>query len=128
VQQQAEFMSVQTTLSGVIAASSVALFHIVFAAIALLPRLLRFSPWWYALGSLTYPLYLLHNRVGKTLWDALTPWAPAWLAFAIVLSVALLLAAAVAIVIERRACGAVHKRLLHTAVRFRIVRPTRAAT
>jgi peptidoglycan/LPS O-acetylase OafA/YrhL len=67
---------------------------------------------WYALGSLTYPLYLLHNVVGKEISAALEPLLGDWTRLAAVAGLAFALAWLCARWAEpwvRRLCG----RVLH---------------
>jgi len=126
VKQQPEFMhEIITPLTGFIVAASVVVFHALFAAIALIPGILPSSRWWYWLGGLTYPLYLLHNRIGKIISEKVSASHSAGTTLAVELAVALAAAAIIAAAVERRACGAFHKALLQTAVRLRVVRPPR---
>jgi len=67
-------------------------------------------PAWYILGSMTYPLYLLHNVPGLILLKYLPDWVPGKLAVTLVIVVTA--AAAVAWLTERRVCPWVQKRLL----------------
>lgn len=86
-------------------------------AIALRVPLVRPSRRWYVLGSLTYPLYLLHNRIGKVMRDELV--ARGWSELAALLAMLLVaygLASIFAALIERRVCGAVQRRLNGTRV------------
>ena len=57
-----------------------------FAAGLWLSRRLPASPFVLALGGLTYPLYLLHQRAGHVLIDRLTPGAGRWAGLAIVVA------------------------------------------
>jgi peptidoglycan/LPS O-acetylase OafA/YrhL len=127
VKEQPEFLhEIITPVSTFVVASSVLLFHALFAAIALIPAILPPSRWWYWLGGLTYPLYLLHNRIGKIISASLSTTHSAWATLAVELAIALVGAAIIAAAVERRACGAFHKALLETAIRFHMARPSRA--
>ena len=64
--EQSGFMQTVTAGSTVVVVTAIVAFHVGMATIALMPRILPASPRWYLLGSITYPLYLLHNRVGKS--------------------------------------------------------------
>jgi peptidoglycan/LPS O-acetylase OafA/YrhL len=127
VKEQPEFLhEIITPLSSFVVASSVVLFHALFAAIALIPNILPPSRWWYWLGGLTYPLYLLHNRVGKIISARLSARHSGWVSLAVELVIALVAAAIIAAAVERRACGAFHKALSQMATRFRVVRHSSA--
>lgn len=126
IKQQPNFMTGTTLASDFVVAASVVAFHIVFGVIALVPSILPASRWWYVLGGLTYPLYLLHNRIGKVIWAQLSTTQPLWVAVAIEATVVMAVSAIIAALVERRACGKLHRALLQTAVRFRVVRPSSA--
>jgi peptidoglycan/LPS O-acetylase OafA/YrhL len=119
VKEQSGFMHDITPLSSLVVAASVVVFHAIFAVIALTPDILPSSRWWDWLGCLTYPLYLLHNRIGKIIAANLSASHSAWASLSMELAFSLTAAAIIAAVIERRACGAFHKRLLQTATRLR---------
>jgi peptidoglycan/LPS O-acetylase OafA/YrhL len=126
VKEQPEFMhGLITPLTSFVVATSVVAFHALFTAIALIPGILPSSRWWYWLGGLTYPLYLLHQRIGKIISANLTTSYPVWASLAVNLAVALVASAIIAAAVERRACGAFHRALLQTAIRLRAVRPSR---
>jgi peptidoglycan/LPS O-acetylase OafA/YrhL len=88
-------------------------FHVAMGAIALRRSLVPASRSWYILGGLTYPLYLLHSRIGATVSASVreSVGVNEWVVLAIALAVAYGLAAALAAIIERRACGAFHRQL-----------------
>jgi peptidoglycan/LPS O-acetylase OafA/YrhL len=54
------------------------------------------------LGALTYPLYLLHNRIGKLLYAAMDGVVPTWLAIFIITGVGVGLAVTVTALVEKR--------------------------
>jgi peptidoglycan/LPS O-acetylase OafA/YrhL len=64
---------------------------------------------WFWLGCLTYPLYLTHATAGRLVWESLAgnEWLRVWVALALVFLVSIVLA----VVIERRACGAFNRLL-----------------
>ncbi len=124
ITQQPNFMVETTRASDFAVALSVVAFHIVFGLIASVPAILPASPWWYRLGGLTYPLYLLHNRIGKVVWDRLSATQPVAIALAIDVTIVVAMSALIAAAVERRACGMLQKALLHSAVRFGVVRPS----
>lgn len=127
VKQQPGFLyEAITPLSSIIVASSVVIFHAIFAAIALIPSIIPPSRWWYWLGGLTYPLYLLHNRIGKIISANLSTTHSAWASLAVEFAVAVVGATIIAAAVERRACGAFHKSLLEMAIRLHVARPSRA--
>jgi peptidoglycan/LPS O-acetylase OafA/YrhL len=65
-----DFMHDVTTTDRWTAAAIVAGFFAVFAVACLKRRPWQANAWILALGGMTYPLYLLHNRIGKTLFVA----------------------------------------------------------
>jgi peptidoglycan/LPS O-acetylase OafA/YrhL len=126
VKSQPGFLLEATTpLTGFVVAASIVAFHGLFAAIVLIPNILPSSRWWYWLGSLTYPLYLLHNRIGKIISAILSASLSAWMSLAVEVAVTLAVAAIVAATLERRACGAFHEWLLRISLRIREMRPVR---
>jgi peptidoglycan/LPS O-acetylase OafA/YrhL len=127
VQQQPDFMQNITLTTSVAVVCIVAALHVLFATVALRPNILPSSRWWYWIGSLTYPLYLLHNRIGKTLWSNLPVSMSPWLAVAIMMIVVYALSAVVATFIEQRVCGNVHRRLMRVATSLRLAPVSRKA-
>lgn len=121
LQQQLDFMHVRTQVSDMVVAAAIVTMHAVFLVVAVRPSWLPASRWWYVLGSLTYPLYLLHNRIGKTIWAQLLAPLPNVLALLVALSVVFALTAAVAAVTERRLCSALARALRGGAIRARIL-------
>ena len=67
VEQQSGFMTLVTTTSSLIVGCVIIIFHILFLFIALARPILPNIGVWYRVGALTYPLYLLHNQIGKML-------------------------------------------------------------
>jgi peptidoglycan/LPS O-acetylase OafA/YrhL len=126
IAQQTEFTQDVTVTSSWVAASVVVVFHMVFVAIAVRSRVLPENRWWYLLGSLTYPLYLLHNRVGKTLWAHLPEGLPPWAALATVIAVIYLLSSVVAAIVERRLCSAFHRAMSRQLARVPFLRSAAA--
>jgi peptidoglycan/LPS O-acetylase OafA/YrhL len=122
IAQQSSFMSETSRGSAIVVAATVVVLFGLFAGICLSSGLLPASRWWYWLGSLTYPLYLLHNRISKELAaTTLGLWSP-WQLLVVQLAVALGLASVVALVIERNACSGVQRFLMGLATRVKIVR------
>jgi peptidoglycan/LPS O-acetylase OafA/YrhL len=103
-----------TTLAAV--AGLIAIAHAAFAAIALRLWSLPASPIWYWLGSLTYPLYLLHSNAGTLLYGLLPPAWGIWPRIAVALASVLAVTTLLAISIEQRGCRALY-RLLSGLVR-----------
>jgi len=62
-------------------------------------------PGFIVIGALTYPLYLLHQRIGFMLFNALAPHAPRYVLLAVVIMSMIGLAYAVHRLIERRYAG-----------------------
>lgn len=90
----------------------------VMATLALRWWRLPHTSLWLTLGSLTFPLYLVHSRPAKALWTAIDlPDAPRLL---IVSGASLAVAAVLAYAIERRTCGRLNRALL------KLLRPTTA--
>jgi peptidoglycan/LPS O-acetylase OafA/YrhL len=123
IAQQPAFMAESSRASGIVVAASVVAFHLLFAAIAFRPRILPASTLWYWLGGLTYPLYLVHNRIGDAI-ATLLPGGP-WTILFVELTVAMAISIVLAAIVERRLGGTFHKWLLQHAVRFRVVRQPR---
>ncbi len=74
------------------------------AMLAIAMRWIRLDVNFYVLGSLTYPLYLIHGPVGDQVWARVDASPVVRLLIASALS--LLVSAAIAALVERRACGA----------------------
>ena len=66
---------------------------------------------WYWLGSLTYPLYLLHAIAGKTLYSLLPETWSVWSRITVALSAVLCVALLLAYSIEQHGCHAFYRRL-----------------
>jgi len=68
--QTDQFINQAVSFDVLVARFVVFVFYLFFYALALGKLRLNKSPWWFAyLGSISYPLYLLHNRGGKALID-----------------------------------------------------------
>jgi peptidoglycan/LPS O-acetylase OafA/YrhL len=117
VGQQAGFLAVVTPASQRVAVGVVVGGAALLALVALRPstRTERVS---YLLGTLTYPLYLLHAQIGSTLWRLLSKQFTEWPALGIELAVVVALTALVAAVTERRACGALQRALTRRVARI----------
>ena len=65
---------------------------------------------WYWLGSLTYPLYLVHNVIGKHVYAQLSfsPWTNVACVIVLVLGIATIMA----VTIEQRGCAMLQRYLL----------------
>ncbi len=126
VEQQPGFMRQVTPVSSVVVASAVVAFHAMFVTIALVPDILRGSKWWYILGSLAYPLYLLHNAIGKNLWGRLPDAVPPAAGYVILFATVYAMAAVVAAATERRACPQFRRLLQRFAARFKGLRSSPA--
>jgi peptidoglycan/LPS O-acetylase OafA/YrhL len=110
------------TMTTVVIVSAIVAFHLAMFAIALKPSILPASRKWYILGSLTYPLYLLHNMIGKAFGETFDGRMPFVVSLVLRFAIVYGMAAVVAAVIERRGCSAFHRALQRAATRFRIVR------
>jgi peptidoglycan/LPS O-acetylase OafA/YrhL len=95
---------------GFVSASTIVVLHVMFLSMALRKIVLPGAASWYVIGSLTYPLYLIHARAGEVIWNALPN--SSWIRIAVVTTISLGVAAAIAYVTERRMCGRVHRLLL----------------
>jgi peptidoglycan/LPS O-acetylase OafA/YrhL len=102
----------------VISAVVVVVFFVVLFLTALRRIELPDSSLWIRIGELTYPLYLLHNRIGRTIGEWARPIAGIEGALAAAIVVPFLLAALVARTVERRACPRLRQTLLRLAARF----------
>lgn len=76
------------------------------------------SALWIRLGELTYPLYLLHNRIGRAIGEWIRPLAGVELALTAAILVPFLLAALIARTVERRACPWLRRALMRVARRI----------
>ncbi len=94
---------------GFVSASTIVILHVIFLSMALRKVSLPGSSAWYVIGSLTYPLYLIHSRAGEVIWNALPD--NCWIRIAVVTTISLSAAAAIAYVTERRLCGRLHRLL-----------------
>lgn len=83
--------------------------ELIFALMAARRWALPVSPFWYWLGSLTYPLYLLHSRAGKTLYAMLPAALGQWERIGIALSGVFALTVALAVGIEQHGCQALYR-------------------
>jgi peptidoglycan/LPS O-acetylase OafA/YrhL len=68
---------------------------------------------WYWLGSLTYPLYLLHAMTGKLLFYMMPETLNVWLRIGLALSAVLVVTVILAVTIEQRGCAALYRYLRH---------------
>jgi peptidoglycan/LPS O-acetylase OafA/YrhL len=92
-----------------VSASTILALHVIFLAMALGKIRLPGTSAWYVIGSLTYPLYLIHARSTEVIWSALSE-SP-WIRIPVVAACSLSVAAAIAYVTERRACGRLQRLL-----------------
>jgi peptidoglycan/LPS O-acetylase OafA/YrhL len=75
-------------------------------------------------GALTYPLYLLHNQIGRVLLELAPVSWPQWLAQSVAGVIVYAMAWALATLIERRGCSAFQSWMMRRAVTLRLVRST----
>jgi len=83
-------------------------------AVATLKWSLPKTSLWYWLGSLTYPLYLLHAMAGKALYDMLPVTWGLWTRIAVALAAVFAVVTPLAIGIEQRGCNALYRWLSGT--------------
>lgn len=95
-------------------------FYALFLAISLRRISLPASKLWFELGALTYPLYLLHNQIGKTLAAAISSNWGYGLALCVAFLVPLALAVLFAKTIERIGCPWLRQAMLNRATRWRL--------
>jgi peptidoglycan/LPS O-acetylase OafA/YrhL len=119
---QIDFMHVVDLTTTVTVMTAIAFFHLAMLAVALVPSLLPASRSWYILGSLTYPLYLLHSRISKMIASVLDGDIPPFGTLLIQISVSLALASVVAAVMERRACSRFQRLLMRLWEKMRLPR------
>jgi peptidoglycan/LPS O-acetylase OafA/YrhL len=126
VREQASFIHGDVhpvgTTSTIVIATTIVLFHVAMAAVALKPSILPPSRRWYILGSLTYPLYLLHNKIGKALGVVFDGQMPFAVSLVLRLAIVYAIAAVVAAIIERRGCAAFQRALQRGVARLRVTR------
>jgi peptidoglycan/LPS O-acetylase OafA/YrhL len=111
------------TMTSVVIVCAIIAFHLAMLVIALKPQILPASRWWYILGSLTYPLYLIHNMVAKALGVVFDGRMPFGVSLAIRLAIVYGIASIVAALIERRGCAAFQRWLQRTVAKVHIARP-----
>jgi peptidoglycan/LPS O-acetylase OafA/YrhL len=120
-QRQHDFIPIPTVANAWIIAGVIILLHCALLVISLRRSSTVPKRNWYWMGSLTYPLYLLHNRIGKSIWSLMPSPDHVWLALAIVLIAVGLLSGIVAKVVERRLSPAFGRALLRLARRVHLV-------
>lgn len=67
--------------------------------------------WAYYLGALTYPLYLVHNKIGKSIFDFVAPYTNNYWALCIAIAAVLLLSQAMVVTVEERMRPAIRRAL-----------------
>jgi peptidoglycan/LPS O-acetylase OafA/YrhL len=110
------------TVTTVVIVCAIVAFHLAMGAIALKPSILPASRKWYILGSLTYPLYLLHNQIGKALGATFDGHMPFTVSLLLRLAIIYGASAVIAAIIERRGCAAFQRALQRAVARFSVVR------
>ncbi|MEJ7665507.1 MAG: hypothetical protein WKG07_41270 [Hymenobacter sp.] len=60
------------------------------------------APWLVLLGSLTYPLYLIHSNIGYVAYQRLAPFVGRWPLLLLLVSTMLLLAYLIHVLVERK--------------------------
>lgn len=112
LRQQQEFMNEVNRASGVVVMGCVASFFALLGVISLRPLLSGGTNTAVIMGAMTYPLYLLHNRIGKIIFQFVGPADHGeWFSLALAFGFVYALSYAVSLVTERRVCGALHRRL-----------------
>jgi len=96
-----------------IAATIVIAQYLFFGAVALRMFKLPASEWWIGLGSLTYPLYLIHNVIRRTLTVYCVPLLGDVMAVVFGIAVSLALAAILARTTETQGCRWLRRLLLN---------------
>jgi peptidoglycan/LPS O-acetylase OafA/YrhL len=118
-QAQAGFTNIDALYAQCTTVAILAAAFVVFFLIAARRTSLPESPVWYWLGSMTYPLYLVHNVAAA----AVTHFMPhAWWHEAARIGVALAVAAALAMISERKLCPKFDQLLLRARQRVREMR------
>ncbi|GAB7051042.1 acyltransferase [Catenuloplanes indicus] len=80
-------------------------------------------PWFAVAGSLTYPLYLIHDRVGVVLWNRLDDYVNRWVLLLIVPLLMCSVAWLIHRYVERPGAKAMKRGLTKLAARFGLVTP-----
>jgi peptidoglycan/LPS O-acetylase OafA/YrhL len=114
-----------TTFDRVLAALIVCAIHLVFLLIALRRLTLRSSAFVLTLGGLTYPIYLLHNRLGKSVYDAAAGYVAPLLLVVGVTALVLALAWVVHVYLERGIADPLKRSLFAAHARARAFRTPR---
>jgi peptidoglycan/LPS O-acetylase OafA/YrhL len=94
-----------------IAMTVVVLLYILFAAVCVGRMRVPSSTLWVTLGALTYPLYLLHNEIGKAIASTVAPALGPVIAVLLASAISLTLAFVLARTVERHGCPWLRKRL-----------------
>ena len=118
------FMSDVTPASAWVVASFMCATFGLFAAVAMRKIGAMTSRAWFSLGALTYPLYLIHNQVGKAVFSALGNHVNEWVRLPIVLITIGAISWAMAAIVEQRASPTFRRYLSRT--RNRIFAPQHA--
>ena len=107
-----DFMRDVTPADRRIAAAVIAGYFIVFCVMTLKRRPWRVRAWMLGLGGVTYPLYLLHDRLGKSIYDALMPRIGALPLLLTITAAMLTLAYLIHIFLERRIADRLKAQLI----------------
>jgi peptidoglycan/LPS O-acetylase OafA/YrhL len=102
IDQESGFAENPTTATGLIITLVTIAFFAFFLVVALKAWRPPTSRIWLQLGALTYPLYLLHNQIGKTIWWAIPEDVGPWLRLLTVVVGVGLLTWAVTTLVEKR--------------------------
>lgn len=121
-QEGPAFMGNDTSVQAIAVASFiVVLQYILFMMLAIRTIRVAESKWWVIFGSITYPLYLLHNQVGKAIAASVVPVVGSVGAVVIAFAITFLLAVLLSRTVEKSACPWLRGVLLGGARRFGLV-------
>jgi peptidoglycan/LPS O-acetylase OafA/YrhL len=108
------FMNNDGSVCALLIACTVVFFQfLLFFAIALRAITLPLSTWWLWLGSLTYPLYLLHAQIGRILASLSAPLVGDTMAMLLAMAVSFGLAVVFARTTETHGCSWLRRALLN---------------
>ena len=117
VNDRAGFMHDISPASAWVVVAVLCMVFALFGAIALRAVGQLRSRVWFLLGTLTYPLYLIHNEVGKAVFYAVGAQVSAWSRLVVTLTVIGVISWLMAVIVERRASPALRRLLTRAQAR-----------
>jgi len=123
-EQAADFMAMPDSSSRVTAVIVVWGFYLLFLMLALGKLIIKKSNIMYILGGLTYPLYLIHSKAGKTIIDQYKPYLAEEILVILVIVIMLAASFLIHFYLERRFSTPLKSFLLKNASKFTSTKTT----